>query len=131
MKQLTDKQWTRISSDYGAMYVALRRIVAYASPRRLRSYGLDSDECIEYAYENVITEAKNGLRRVKNPFVEKPSSAAMTPPLFVQGERVLVDGQEGVVQYDSAAVRRYIGVKLGDGRVKEYAVENVQRKGER
>jgi len=29
----------------------------------------------------------------------------MTPPLFVRGERVLVGNQEGVVQYDSAAVQ--------------------------
>ena len=31
------------------------------------------------------------------------------------------------MQYDSAAVRRYIGVKLAGGRVKEYAVETVSR----
>ena len=55
----------------------------------------------------------------------------MTPPLFVQGERVLVGNQEGVVQYDSAAVRRYIGVKLGDGRVAEFEPSAVQRKGEK
>jgi hypothetical protein len=31
------------------------------------------------------------------------------------------------VQYDSAAVKRYIGVKLGDGRVAEFEVEKVRR----
>ena len=31
------------------------------------------------------------------------------------------------MQYDSAAVKRFIGVKLGDGRVREYAVETVSR----
>lgn len=97
MKQLTDKQWTRISADYAAMYVALRRIAAYTSPDRLRrssrkEYGLDADEAIEYAYENVITEAKNGLRRVKKPFVEntlgKRTQAEQREDAEAQDERI-------------------------------------------
>ena len=73
---LTESQWKRISEDYAAMYVALRRISKYEPTERLRRhsekcYGLNADEAIEMAYENVIQEAKNGLRSVKKPFCEK------------------------------------------------------------
>lgn len=48
----------------------LRRIASYEPPDRLRKsaerdYGLDANEAIEMAYENVITEAKNAVRGVR------------------------------------------------------------------
>lgn len=49
---------------------ALKRIAAYDPPERIRrnsgrDYGLDADEAIEYAYENVIFEAKNATKGVR------------------------------------------------------------------
>ena len=58
---------------YAQMYAALQRIKAYQSPERLkkhsaRDWGLDDgNEAIEYAYENVLSEAKAGLRGVRKP----------------------------------------------------------------
>jgi hypothetical protein len=75
MKQLTDAQWKRISEDYSRMYLALFRITKYQSPERLRREAqnalLPYEECLEYAYDNVLTEAKRGLGHVRKPFVEK------------------------------------------------------------
>lgn len=56
--------------DYDQMYRALKRIAAYMSVAQLNrsantKYGLDFVEAIGYAYENVLGEAKFGLRRVK------------------------------------------------------------------
>ena len=52
------------------LFDALKRIAAYDSPERLRrtserDYGLDPDEAIEYAYENVISEAKHATKGVR------------------------------------------------------------------
>jgi hypothetical protein len=58
---------------YAQMFLALERIKLYQSPERLRKrsakdWGLDDpNEAIEMAYENVLQEAKNGLRGVKRP----------------------------------------------------------------
>ena len=73
MKQLTDKQWTRISRDYAFMYTALRRIAAFETPERMakismKQWGLPPDEALEAAYENVLGEAKIALREVRKPF---------------------------------------------------------------
>ena len=51
---------------------ALKRIASYEPPERLRrnsgdDYGLDADEAIEYAYQNVIAEAKGALKGMKRP----------------------------------------------------------------
>ncbi len=61
---------------------ALRRISAYMSPEQLRrkcqrTYGLEYEEALEYAYENVLDEARviKGKRR--------PSGAA---PIQVGGK---------------------------------------------
>lgn len=59
-------------TDFQRMYAALTVIANYAPPARLRKqaqreYGLDPDEAIEMAYENVIAEAKAALRGVKKP----------------------------------------------------------------
>lgn len=58
---------------YAQMYLALERIKLYQSPERLKKraskdWGLDDgNEAVEMAYENVLQEAKNGLRNVRRP----------------------------------------------------------------
>lgn len=55
------------------LYDALKRISAYQSPDRLRQthwrqWGLDrADEAIEYAYENVLAEAKAAIKGMRRP----------------------------------------------------------------
>ncbi len=54
------------------MYAALKRITQYYPPERLRkraerNYGLDPDECIEMAYENVLMEAKKAIKGMRKP----------------------------------------------------------------
>lgn len=64
---------TRIeAAHYAQMYTALKRITNYEKPERLRriaerDYGLPDDEVIEMAYENVLGEARLGLRKVRKP----------------------------------------------------------------
>lgn len=58
------------------LYDALKRISSYTPPEKLRrtserDYGLEGDEAIEMAYENVIQEAKNALRGMKRPVARK------------------------------------------------------------
>ena len=72
MKQLTDKQWTKISRDYAFMYAALRRIADFVPPDKIgkiceKQWGLPRDEAIEAAYENTISEAKIALKEVRKP----------------------------------------------------------------
>lgn len=64
-----------------AFYDALKRIASYTPPDRMRrdnergrGYGLDADEEIEMAYENVIQEAKNAIRGKRRP--KAPGSSA-------------------------------------------------------
>jgi hypothetical protein len=72
--------------DFAQMYTFLKRIVTYDTPAQMRrnsekNWGLQFDECIEMAYENIQQEARNGLKgirlpnpsRVANPD-EKPSA---------------------------------------------------------
>ena len=54
------------------MYAALRRITKYQTVPQLqrsagKDYGLEFTEALEYAYENVIQEAKNGIKGVRLP----------------------------------------------------------------
>lgn len=54
------------------LYDALKRITAYSSPDKLRqtaqkTYGLEPDEAIEAAYENVLEEAKDAIRGMRRP----------------------------------------------------------------
>ncbi len=51
---------------------ALRRITQYAKPESLRrsserQYGLPYEEALEYAYENVIQEARNAIHGRRKP----------------------------------------------------------------
>ena len=71
-KVLTDAQANRLALDYGVMYLALRRIAAYQSPEKLqrssqKDWGLEADEAISMAYENVIQEAKSALKGLVKP----------------------------------------------------------------
>lgn len=73
------------------MYTALKRITLYDSPEKLRRhsegrYGLGYDEALEYAYENVIDEARKGLRGVRLPRAKKPKAADPQPQTAPSGE---------------------------------------------
>ena len=53
---------------------ALKRIASYTPPERMKrdnargqGYGLDADEEIEMAYENVIEEAKRAIKGHRRP----------------------------------------------------------------
>lgn len=66
------------------LYDALKRIGSYMLPEKLRKnsqrlYGLDGDEAIEMAYENVIQEAKIAIRGMKRP-TEKMEPKMSTNP---------------------------------------------------
>lgn len=57
------------------LYDALKRITAYMPPSKLRKkaeklYGLEGDEAIEMAYENVLDEARIAIRGVRRPEAE-------------------------------------------------------------
>jgi hypothetical protein len=61
-------------SNEAAYFDALKRIASYTPPDRMRrdnergrGYGLEADEEIELAYENVIQEAKNAIRGKRRP----------------------------------------------------------------
>jgi len=74
--RMTEAQKKRIALDYAVMYTFLRRIAAYHTPERLRNrsqkdWGLDYEEALEMAYENVLQEAKSALKAVRKPFLEK------------------------------------------------------------
>lgn len=63
------------------MYNALKRITLYDSPERIKRkahkvYGLEANEALEYAYENVISEAHAGLRGVRIPKRPAPENGA-------------------------------------------------------
>jgi len=54
------------------LYDALKRITAYMPPEKLekvceKKYGLERNEAIEAAYENVLAEAKNAIKGVRRP----------------------------------------------------------------
>jgi hypothetical protein len=53
------------------LYYALKTITCYDTPAKLRrrserDYGLNGDEAIEYAYENVLEEAKQAIKACGN-----------------------------------------------------------------
>jgi hypothetical protein len=66
------------------MYAALKRITKYQTVPQLqrtagKDYGLEFNEALEYAYENVIQEAKNGIKGVRLPR-KKPTADAKEIP---------------------------------------------------
>ena len=63
-------------SNEEKFYGALKRISAYMPASKLRAraeklYGLEGNEAIEMAYENVIEEAKRALRGYRKPKASK------------------------------------------------------------
>lgn len=65
------------------LYGALKRISQYQTPERLKKHsakdwGLDDgNEALEYAYENVLFEAKAAIKGVRLP---KPKAPALERP---------------------------------------------------
>jgi hypothetical protein len=60
------------------LFDALKRITKYRSPERIRgryaeSVGLSDEEAIEYAYDNVLEEAKRAIKGMRRP---APDAAA-------------------------------------------------------
>jgi len=54
------------------LYDALKRITHYRGPDKLRKvaakeYGLEPEEVIEMAYENVLEEAKQAIKGMRRP----------------------------------------------------------------
>ena len=54
------------------LFDALKRITMYDSPEKLRKraekdYGLEPEEVIEMAYENVLAEAKGAIKGMRRP----------------------------------------------------------------
>lgn len=54
------------------LYDALKRITAYMPPEKLekvceKKYGLEREEAIEMAYENVLAEAAQAIRGMRRP----------------------------------------------------------------
>ena len=68
------------------LYDALKRITRYQSPDDLRrvserKYGLDGDEAIEMAYENVLNEARSAIKGLRRP--EPPAPAPLAVDFLV------------------------------------------------
>lgn len=67
--------------DYEArFYQALKRIVRYMSPERLRrqaekQYGLTYEEALEMAYDNIQGEAMSALKGYRQKRKPKPAEA--------------------------------------------------------
>lgn len=56
--------------QFNQMHAALKRIAAYQSPdaltrTALKRYGLNPDEAVSYAYQNIQAEARAGIRGVR------------------------------------------------------------------
>ena len=71
MPKLTDAERVVI------LHAVLKRIASYQTPAQLqrgaqREYGLPYEEALEYAYENVLSEAKSAVKTVRIP---KPKTA--------------------------------------------------------
>ena len=69
---LAVKKPTKLERDYARMFLALSRIKRYQSVAYMRrhsegDWGLNFQETLEYAYENVQGEARNGLKGVRRP----------------------------------------------------------------
>lgn len=68
MTTKTDKRLEREQR----MYDALKRITKYQTPTQLqrgaeKEYGLQYEEALEYAYENVLQEAKLAIKGMRRP----------------------------------------------------------------
>lgn len=64
---MAEQKLSKLERDYAQMQRALRRILQYQSPDKLRrdshkDWGCDFEEAISMAYENIQLEAKSGLK---------------------------------------------------------------------
>jgi hypothetical protein len=71
------------------LYDALKRITAYMPPEKLekvceKKYGLERDEAIEMAYENVLSEAAQAIKGMQRP---KPKATRSTPSIGRSSDR--------------------------------------------
>lgn len=60
----------RAAADVVRLHAALKRITQYQSPDRLRrdsekDWGLGYEEALEYAYENVLSEAASAIKGLR------------------------------------------------------------------
>jgi hypothetical protein len=60
----------KLREQHAQMRSALQRIKAYSPPEKLRKqaekkYGLSEEEAVEMAYDNVLQEARDGLKGIK------------------------------------------------------------------
>jgi hypothetical protein len=58
--------------NYVRMYMYLKEITRYQTPEQLsrgcrKGYGLEYEEALEYAYENVIETAKQAVKGIRFP----------------------------------------------------------------
>ena len=77
---------TKEAERYEQMYLSLRRIArGYVSTdkvdRNAERVGLSPHEFLEYAYENIQQEAKNGLRGVRLPKSVTYITPSSGPPI--------------------------------------------------
>jgi hypothetical protein len=76
----------QLSNENDALRVSLKRISSYQSVDKMRrdsekDWGLPFEEALEMAYENVITEAKNGLSwKPARPTISKHEISGKTDP---------------------------------------------------
>jgi hypothetical protein len=67
---MEDRATTKLRREHEQMRVALTRIKAYQPPAKLMrnslsKYGLEPVEAVEMAYDNVLEEARIGLKGVR------------------------------------------------------------------
>ncbi|RRJ97841.1 hypothetical protein Ga0100231_005115 [Opitutaceae bacterium TAV4] len=79
------KEVATLSEREQKLYNALKRISQYAPPDNMRkhsekAFGLDPDECIEMAYENVIAEAKAATKGMRRPKSNTHSTERVATP---------------------------------------------------
>lgn len=66
------EQKAPVQSDAQRFYDFLKRITLYQSPERLRKHsvrewGLEYPDALEYAYENVIEDARRAIKGKRRP----------------------------------------------------------------
>lgn len=90
------------------LYDALKIIASYAQPERVRrdasKMGLDEDEAVEMAYENVLSEAKQPTEREKYISRAKTVNASEADKLEMDDETGLTE--KGLRQLHEACCRQ-------------------------
>lgn len=73
---MTTQKVEDLAVEAAKYFDALKTITAYMSPDQLRrvsekKYGLDGEEAIEMAYENVLQTAKDAIKGMRRPRAAK------------------------------------------------------------